>query len=77
MPKNDDRIRFLDMVIPLLMVYTATSALHLYFKSGPSENEFWDVVILSICSFFAVYGALALRRDVHKYGIKNILKELF
>lgn len=74
MPINKSKIRFLDMVIPLVTVYTAFICFWSYFIKGTPKGGVFDVIIVFMCSFFFVYGLLSFRRDVVRYGVRNFFK---
>lgn len=75
--KTEKRIDFLDLVIPFCFVYMSALCAWSYFD-GPKDIEGtpMDMVVISSCSFFFVYGVLAFLRDLRLFGIKWMIKNL-
>ena len=62
---------FLALVIPLCLVYMAVLLFWTYFLGGTSKGGFLDVIVICLISgllIFAIYGFLALARDLKEHG---------
>ena len=76
-----DRITYLDLVIPLVVIYTTGLIFWAYFiKTDDFSNPILDVVVIFLTSTFFCYGVLAFFRDLKRLGfikfIKNITNEI-
>lgn len=75
--KDNNKITFLDLVIPLVCIYTSGLVFHSYFYSdGLKDNPIVDVVVIFFTSTFFCYGLFAFSRDVYHMGLKGVLKNL-
>ena len=72
MKKN--KIEFLDLVIPLVLVYASFLCAYSYFSSHPINDSFQSIMVLSSCSFFFTYGLFAFLRDTKLFGIIWVIK---
>ena len=72
---NEKDITFLDLVIPLCVIYMSGLLMWSYFiNDGLREHPFLDVIIIFLSSTFFVYGVFSFFRDLSRMGIKWILK---
>lgn len=69
--------RFLGLVIPLVMIYTASICLWSYFGIKGKETGTLDVLIIFLLSFLLIYGIKSLLMDLKMFGICWTLKNFF
>lgn len=71
--QDNQKITFLDLVIPLCLIYISGLIFWCYFiKTNEYSNPILDVVVIFITATFFCYGVIAFMRDL-KYGFKYIL----
>lgn len=71
---DDNKITFLDLVFPLILIYVSALIFWAYFiKTNDYTNPILDVVVIFITATFFCYGVLAFIRDLRQ-GFKYILR---
>lgn len=68
------KITFLDIIIPLVVVYTTGLCLWQYFIKGNPTGNALDIIVLFLCSFFFVYGWYSFVRDITTLGVKGTIE---
>jgi len=70
-----EKITYLDLVIPLVCIYSSGLFFWSYFLKEPSDNNpFLDIFVIFTTSTFFTYGVFAFIRDISRFGIKWIIK---
>jgi hypothetical protein len=71
------KIEFLDLVFPLIFIYTSFLIGWTYFDlGGKGRNEWMDVAVLSMCSFFFTYGFITFLINTRAFGLVWLYSKL-
>jgi len=68
---------YLNIIMPLVMIYTSFTCLWIYFGSSDRDRGVMEVLIIFCCSFLMVYGFKSLLRDLKLFGFCWTLRNFF
>jgi len=73
---SNNKITFLDLVIPLCLIYCSGLFFWAYFIKGSDySNPLLDVFVIVLVSTFFTYGVFAFFRDLKRLGIVKLIKD--
>jgi hypothetical protein len=73
---SNNKITFLDLVIPSCLIYISGLCFWAYFiKSSDYSNPLLDVFVIVLVSTFFTYGVFAFFRDLKRLGIVKLIKD--
>ncbi len=73
---TNNKISFLDLVIPLCLIYCSGLFFWAYFiKDSNYSNPLLDVFVIVLVSTFFTYGVFAFFRDLRKLGVVKLIKD--
>ena len=76
MPEGNNKLEFLDLVIPLCLVYGAFICGYAYFTTHEIDGSVESVAVMFFCSFFFTYGVICFFRDLQMFGLLWVIRKI-